>query len=60
MVRIDFFPYEARSLKRIERVPRTLCKLPDDEIEASSKKLISTYKGDLGEDLVSEVRSFRR
>jgi len=34
--------------------------LRDEELEESTNKLIKTYNGDLGEDLVTEVRSFRR
>ena len=37
-----------------------MCQLSDEELEESAKKLIQTYNGDLGEDLVTEVRSFRR
>ena len=37
-----------------------MCQLSDEELEESAKKLIKTYNGDLGEDLVTEVRSFRR
>jgi len=37
-----------------------MCQLRDEELEESAKKLIKTYNGDLGEDLVTEVRSFRR
>ena len=41
-------------------IPRNMCQLSDEELEESTKKLIQTYNGDLGEDLVTEVRSFRR
>jgi len=37
-----------------------MCQLSDEELEESAKKLIQTYNGDLGEDLITEVRSFRR
>ena len=41
-------------------IPRNMSQLSDEELEESAKKLIQTYNGDLGEDLVTEVRSFRR
>ena len=39
---------------------RETCQLSDEELEESAKKLIQSYNGDPGEDLVTEVRSFRR
>ena len=41
-------------------IPQNMCQLRDEELEESTNKLIKTYNGDLGEDLVTEVRSFRR
>ena len=39
---------------------QTLLKLPDEELETKAGNLQMAYAADLGEDLVSEVRSFRR
>ena len=40
--------------------PVTMLKLSDEELETEANNLQIAYSADLGDDLVSEVRSFRR